>query len=345
MKKIISGKVSSKSPSNIAFVKYWGKYGRQLPMNPSISMTLKHCYTNCDIEFTYNPDQKKSKIIKKFLFEDKETIKFETRFEKYLQSIVDIFPEIENLELSIQTSNTFPHSAGIASSASAMSALCLCLEEIRRQISGSESVDILFASKLSRLASGSACRSLFSSFAIWGKSEFDSVDDYAIGYDDVHENFKNLCDSVLIISADEKSVSSSAGHSLMDNHIYREARMKQANVNFKLILEALNKGDFETFGSILESEALSLHAMMMSSIPSYILLEPNSILAIEKIKEFRDETKLPLYFTIDAGPNIHLIYPDSIKHKVLGFISSELAPLCYQKKVIHDEIGEGASLL
>jgi len=92
-------------------------------------------------------------------------------------------------------------------------------------------------------------------------------------------------------------------------------------------------------GKLLETEALSLHAMMMTSQESYVLFRPNTLWAIEMIRAFRQETKLPLYFTLDAGPNLHLIYPGVCENKIRTFIHNELSPLAL--KVIEDERGEG----
>ena len=98
-------------------------------------------------------------------------------------------------------------------------------------------------------------------------------------------------------------------------------------------------GDMERVGTILENEALSLHAMMMTSPESYTLLQPNSLLVMEMVRAFRSETKIPLYFTLDAGPNLHLIYPDSHKNKIQTFISNELSS--FAVKIIDDGRGEG----
>ena len=108
--------------------------------------------------------------------------------------------------------------------------------------------------------------------------------------------------------------------------------------NLIILLEALKKGNFQIFTQIVEHEALSLHALMMTSSPSYILLQPKSLEIILKIRQWREETKIPLAFTIDAGPNIHLIYPDEVKEVVRNFIERELWA---NQKVIHDEIGSG----
>jgi len=86
---------------------------------------------------------------------------------------------------------------------------------------------------------------------------------------------------------------------------------------------------------------MSLHALMMMSHPSFILLKPNTLNIIERIKSYRNETKLPVYFTLDAGPNIHLLYPQSIKNEVENWIDSELKQFCENGLYIKDDVGDG----
>jgi len=157
----------------------------------------------------------------------------------------------------------------------------------------------------------------------------------------LHETFKTYHDDILLISRGEKSVSSTAGHGLMDENIYADNRYKQARQRFHNLLIALKSGDVEEFGRIAEMEALTLHALMMTSAPPYILLKPNTLLIIEKIKAFRTDTKIPLYFSLDAGPNLHLLYPDEVKEKVQEFIGSELAPYCENQQWLKDHVGLG----
>jgi diphosphomevalonate decarboxylase len=80
---------------------------------------------------------------------------------------------------------------------------------------------------------------------------------------------------------------------------------------------------------------------MMTSEPPYLLVEPNSIAAIQKVQTFRKDTGHPLYFTLDAGPNLHLLYPDNIAAEVKRFIRSELTPLCQDGVYIADRCGTG----
>ena len=314
-----------RSPSNIAFVKYWGKKGHQIPANPSLSMTLKECVTETKVSFA--PSEKMK--VELFLEGVKEE-KFAAKIEKYLLSLTDI-PELAKVSYTIHTKNTFPHGTGIASSASGLSAFALCLTEFL----GAQKEDFYkTASFLSRLASGSACRSVYGGFTSWG----DESDYYASAFD-VHPDFSHLKDSVLIVSGEEKSISSTAGHGRMTEHAFAEARFAQAKDNYNKMAGALKAGDVEEMGRILENEALSLHAMMMTSPSAYTLLKPNTIAAMEMIWAFRRETKLPLYFTLDAGPNLHLIYPETHQHKIRTFISHELSKLA--QRVIEDERGEG----
>lgn len=323
--------VSNKAFSNIALVKYWGKTGRQYPLNPSLSMLIPQCYSSCEISFEFD---EKNPGVKSFLFENMENEVFSTRIKKYLRDIEDVYPLTKKLSLAIKTSNNFPHSAGIASSASAFAALAKCLTDIEISL-GIELEDAQKrSSMLARLGSGSACRSLTSAeFNLWGKTLFE------IGSNDYGTDLKltptqqeklgwPLLDTILIVSSATKKVSSSQGHALMHTHPYREARIEQANENMRVLYQAIMNGDPETFGEIVENEAMSLHALMMSSYPAFCLLLPNSLAIIEKVQTYRRMTGLNLYFTIDAGPNIHLIYPEKQAAQINLFIQQELSPLC-----------------
>lgn len=331
-----SGEFCWRSPSNIAFVKYWGKKGHQLPANPSLSMTLKECFTETSVAFNPSDDFK----VELYLDGKKED-KFALKIQNYLKSLSEEIPLLTKLSYIVKTKNTFPHGTGIASSASGLSAFALCLTDYLQSLTGEGINDLFYlrASHFSRLASGSACRSVYGGFTTWGESSLaGSSDKYATPFE-VHSEFKHLKDSVLVISGDEKEISSTQGHGKMKEHFFADARFHQAKENFKNIVHALKTGDVDQMGLILEAEALSLHAMMMTSPTPYTLLKPNSLAAMDIIRKFRHETKIPLYYTLDAGPNLHLIYPEVVQHKVRTFISHELSPLC--SRIIEDEKGEG----
>ncbi|MBR5080899.1 MAG: hypothetical protein IKX35_00470 [Bacteroidales bacterium] len=339
------GKVGWQSPSNIALVKYWGKKGRQIPQNPSISFTLLECRSETFIAF-----EKADSFGFKFFFEGQENPAFGAKIEKFLLDYQAFFPFINQLNLKVESRNTFPHSSGIASSASSMSAFVMGLMEIESLLVGpsTSSGTLTKASYFARLASGSAARSVFPKMALWGASTYfeGSSDEYAVSLENnIHPIFKTYHDSILIVSGETKSVSSRAGHALMEGNPYAPARYAQANENIKDLLSALNSGDLDTFINITESEALQLHALMMCSNPSYILMKPNTLNLINKIREFREETKMPLCFTLDAGPNVHLLYPENEAEKVEDYIKNVLADYCDRDRWIADRVGDGPKKL
>ena len=332
------------SPSNIALIKYWGKMGVQLPRNPSLSMSLKASVSR--FELTYSP-KKAGEPDLIYSFEGKENKAFEEKLSKFIAAVSNDVPCVTKYQLKISSSNTFPHSAGIASSASAMSALALCLCSMQEAIDEMEMPKDFFfkkASEMARLGSGSASRSIFGKYATWGDLEgvSDSSNYYATPLKGtIHPIFQDLQDTILLIDSSAKKVSSSAGHELMNEHPYASARFQQARLNMSELLLVLERGDFTVFAAIVENEAFSLHGLMMSSKPSYTLLKPNTLIAIERIKNFRETTQIPLCFTLDAGPNIHLLYPKSDENVILNFIKQDLVELLEDGKYIEDGMGDG----
>lgn len=327
--------VAWSSPSNIALIKYWGKRPVQLPENPSVSFTLNHCVTHLQVRAI---PKISSDMEVDFFYEDQLNMKFQEKILKFLSSQYEYFPWLSLYKLVIHSSNTFPHSSGIASSASSMSALNLCLLSLDEMITGKKLKSEDFfqkASELSRLASGSAGRSVYPFMASWGHVS----NNYAspVNLEDIHPDFHHFCDSILIVDEGEKAVSSRAGHALMENHPFKEARYERARKNMNRLLSAMKNADMKTFIEIVEEEALMLHALMMTSSPSYILLKPQSLFLIDKIRSFRSASHIPVCFTIDAGPNIHLLYPALYKEQVRAWLS-ELLP---DMKIIHDEVGKG----
>lgn len=363
-KTIEKGSVSWQSPSNIALVKYWGKYGEQLPKNTSISFTLSNCHTRTRLSF--EPKTSGDFEFEVFLNGEREA-GFEPKILKFFQRVEVYLPFLKNYKFKIETSNSFPHSSGIASSASGMSALALCLVDIERQLLGEDlstaspttsfpsvperadrralEVTNRKASFLARLGSGSACRSIEGNLIVWGAhSDIEgSSNHFGIKYPyEVHDNFKNYQDIILLVDKGEKQVSSTVGHDLMHNHPFAEQRFQQANENLSKLIPILKSGDLSEFIKIVESEALSLHAMMLTSTPYFVLMKPNTLEIINRIWSFRKESNSKLCFTLDAGANVHLLFPADEKESVSEFIKKELLQFCKNGEFIEDEIGFGA---
>ncbi len=336
-----SGKIKIQSPSNIAIVKYWGKKDIQIPVNPSISFSLKNSVTKTTIDYQFNKDQSDFDFI--FRFQNNRNKTFEEKIHQFFIRINSFFPWLTQFKLNINSDNTFPHSSGIASSASSFSALAISLSEIHQKITG-EKIQSELVSEIARLGSGSACRSVYGGWNLWGQTEQspNSSNKFAVNINNqIHPAFQNIQDSILLVSSDKKAISSTVGHQLMENHPYKQGRIQQANNNINTLIDTLKTGDLNSFIEITESEALSLHGLMMSSSPGYTLLLPNSLNIVQQIREFREQYNIPVCFTIDAGPNMHVLYPESNKKEVQEFIQTKLVRYCDNAQVIHDEIGEG----
>jgi len=342
----IGGKVAFRSPSNIALIKYWGKREGQVPANPSISFTLETCATTTGLTY-----KKLEKAVPDFsfelFFEGRPKADFRPKIETFLARINPYMAFLKDFHYVIETSNSFPHSSGIASSASGMSALALCFMELERTLDPTMDPDFFKAkaSFLARLGSGSACRSIEGPIVQWGqhKDTEGSSDYFALQYPyPVHEVFNNYQDTILLVDKGQKQVSSTVGHDLMHGHPFAEQRFKQAHSNLSRLKEVFAKGDLDNFIKIVESEALTLHAMMMTSMPYFILMKPNTLEIINKIWEFRASSNTHVCFTLDAGANVHVLYPESEKEIVLQFIKDELIVYCENGHYICDQIGQGA---
>ena len=343
-----NGSFEWSAPSNIALVKYWGKKEHQIPANPSISFTLNHCKTITKLAF--EKKQNTTTFSFDLLFEGKPKEEFKPKVEKFFERIAIYCPYLKNYHLTINTQNTFPHSSGIASSASGMAALAMNIMSLEKTLNSTMTDDYFHqkASFLARLGSGSACRSIKGNVVVWGNhAEIEGSSDlFGVEFtDSIHPNFNHYQDTILLVDKGEKQVSSTVGHDLMHNHPFAEQRFLQAHHNLSALKNVLENGNLEQFIQIVESEALTLHAMMMTSMPYFILMKPNTLEIINKIWKFRNETQIPVCFTLDAGANVHILYPENVRVDILQFIQSELVGYCQNGQYICDEIGFGSQQL
>ena len=131
----------------------------------------------------------------------------------------------------------------------------------------------------------------------------------------------------------------------MHDHPFAKERFAQAHTNLNDLQTVFKEGNLKRFVEIVESEALTLHAMMMTSMPYFILMKPNTLQIINKIWEFRAITNSNICFTLDAGANVHVLYPESEKEQVYQFIKDELVAYCENEQYLCDRIGLGAKQL
>ena len=345
---IENGKFTASAPSNIALVKYWGKRDNQIPANPSLSFTLQNCKTTTTVSF--KKIDKSADFNCSVLLDGEIKPDFAPKIFQFFKRIEVYLPFLREYEFTINTSNTFPHSSGIASSASGMAALSMTLMLLERKLNPEMTDDYFYqkASFLARLGSGSACRSIKGSLVVWGDHSEIEGSSNLFGVemkDEVHNVFHDFQDTVLLVDKGEKVVSSSVGHELMHNHPYAERRFIQAHDNLSSLKKALLEGNLDNFIKIVESEALTLHAMMLTSQPYFILMKPNTLRIINKIWEFRKSTGTSVCFTLDAGANVHLLYPSKNKDEVLKFIQAQLVEYCQNGQYICDVVGNGAKVI
>ncbi len=330
-------KTVQEAPSNIALVKYWGKYGVQLPMNPSVSFTLNKSKTITQVTAKLLSNKtEKTKFT--FHFNSIHKPDFEPKIATFFSKIEQFVPFLNHFEWFFDSSNTFPHSSGIASSASGFAALAKIIMALEKILNPDISDKYLQAktSFLARLGSGSASRSIAHPIMIWGAHpDYPNTSNlYAVEADfDIHPIFKNYQDTIVLVEKGQKKVSSTVGHQLMNTHPYKEIRKQQAFENTQKMIHILQKGNIDAFIELVEQEALSLHALMMTSAPNYLLMQAETLEIIHKIRDFRQKTGSKVCFTLDAGANVHILYPENEKDEVLTYLKGITI-----KEIIEDSV-------
>ena len=327
--------INSTAPSNIALVKYWGKHGLQLPMNPSISFTLNKSQTQTSAHLSVL-DKPSNTVSFTFYLDQKHKPDFEPKIAEFLKKIQVFAPFITLFDWKIYSHNTFPHSSGIASSASGFAALAKIIVNLEKQLypPKTENYYAKKTSFLARLGSGSASRSTMHPVMIWGfhpKIKYTS-DLYAVVPDfEIHPVFQTYKDSIILVEKGQKKVSSTIGHDLMNKHPFKNIRKQNAFEHVLQMAQYLKAGDLDNFIKLTEAEALELHALMMTSHPNYILMKPDTLKIIRNIRTLRNETGLPVCFTLDAGANVHILYPENIFQQLQQLFFSKI-----DQEIIHD---------
>lgn len=337
-----------RSPSNIALVKYWGKYPGQIPANPSLSFTLSSSHTTTQLGLAAKSDSAPPQV--RVFLAGEERPDFVPKIQQFLERLGTEAAFLQGYDLRIDTENSFPHSSGIASSASGMSALALALLDLQEQVSGQPVEDFYrTASHWARLGSGSASRSVYGPAAVWGHhADFPgSADEYALPLptEGLHAVFHDFRDYILLVETGAKAVSSSAGHDLMKEHPYARKRFSQAHTYLGHLQKILQEGALTEFGALVEREALTLHAMMMSSDPYFLLLKAGTVEIIHRLWNWRRERDLPVFFTLDAGANVHLLFPTTYEHDVKQWVDSEITAFLQDGKYLRDQVGPGPQKL
>jgi len=215
---------------------------------------------------------------------------------------LDIVRQLASISLhaEVVSENNFPSGAGIASSAAAFAALALAASRAAGIVLSEREL-----SRLARRGSGSACRSTPSGFVEWQAGETDE-DSYSFSI--APPDHWDLVDCVAIVSAGHKKTGSTEGHALAATSPLQAARIADAPRRLDLCRRAILERDFEAFASIVELDSDMMHAVMMTSTPGLFYWKPASITVMESVRQWR-ASGIPVCYTVDAGPNIHVICP------------------------------------
>ena len=289
---------SAFAPSNIALSKYWGKRNAalNLPINSSLSVSLGNLGTKTEVRILSDGADRKPVV-----HLNGERLPDEASFSQRISEFIALFPEFKNLWFEVRTKNNIPTAAGLASSASGFAALVMALDDLAGWGLSKKKL-----SMLARLGSGSASRSVFDGFVEWHAGcQNDGLDSFAEQFPFDWPEFRI---GILELSDAQKPVGSRDGmnRTVETSELYK-SWPAQANADLETIRSAIEERDFATLGKTAEHNALSMHATMMSAWPPLIYFQPETIEQIHKVQRIRAEG-LEVYLTIDAGPNIKLLF-------------------------------------
>ena len=288
---------------NIAFIKYWGDKDSQLriPANSSISMNLDNLITRTSVSF--DPALKADELRL-----DGETVSGlpHERVSKFLDHVRKMSGTSDFAR--VESENNFPTGSGIASSASAFAALSLAASTAAGlQLEEKE------LSRLARRGSGSACRSVPGGFVEWQVGENDASS-YAFSI--ASPDHWDLNDCIAIVSHEHKDTGSSQGHLLADSSLLQSVRVGDTSRRLDICRQAILARDFDAFAEMVELDSNLMHAVMMTSQPRLIYWQPATLAVMQTVVEWRRKG-IPVCYTIDAGPNVHVLTPGEFSSRVI----------------------------
>jgi len=290
------GEGEAGAPANIALVKYWGKRDEalKLPAAGSLSVSLGGLGTRTRV-----------RRLEKGAGADEVTLNGrrvapEEGFAKRLSAYLDLF-RAEGERLAVETENTVPTAAGLASSASGFAALAKALDRLYGWGCTARELSIL-----ARLGSGSAARSVEEGFVEWRRGEReDGMDSFGERLDASWPGFRV---GAVVVRAEAKAVGSGEGmrRTAATSEFYAlwPARVER---DLAAMREAVAARDMARAGDVAERNALAMHALMATADPPLIYARAGSLEAVSRVWEARAEG-VGVWFTMDAGPNVKLLF-------------------------------------
>lgn len=318
---------------NIAFIKYWGvsDAALNLPLSNSISMTMDGVHTTTTVEWiegSAGPDAPADEVT---IDDRRLDARAAERVVRHLERIRALAGT--EARARVASRNNFPMASGIASSASGFAALT---------VAACAALGLGFnATRLSAIArrgSGSASRSLFGGYVEWERGTDDAT---SVARQIAPPEQWALADLVAVVSGAAKAVSSEQGHTLAATSPLNDARVASLGCALDEVRDAIAQRDLRLLGPVIERDALAMHAVMMTSTPSLIYWQPGTLEVVQAARRWRHDEGLPVYFTIDAGPNVHLI----CEERDASEVEQRLRALTSMQSVLRSTPGPGPTLL
>jgi diphosphomevalonate decarboxylase len=312
---------------NIAFIKYWGncELEARLPANGSISMNLAGLHTHTQVTFDSN------------LAGDQFVLDGQPANSPALQRVsafLAIIRQMAGMALfaRVVSENNFPTGAGLASSASGFAALALAAS----RAAGLE-LNEHELSRLARRGSGSACRSIPGGFVEW---QVDDCDPDSGAVSIAPPEHWPLSDCIALVNRGHKQIGSIEGHAIAFTSPIQAARVADAPRRLDLCRQAILQRDFDALADVMELDSNLMHAVMMTSTPRLHYWQPATVAVMQAVTEWR-QSGLPACYTIDAGPNVHVICPPEQSEQ----ISRRLRRISGVDEVLVSHTGGPARLL
>lgn len=275
------------APSNIALIKYMGKEAENIPINASLSYTLNQFTTTVTMELSDTKDT---------VVDVELTVQEVERFLRHLNYIKQLTEF--NGYFSIKSYNNFPKSVGIASSASSFAALTKCAFKSICTIKNIPVPSMEYMSSISRRASGSSCRSFFEPWCIWDRECTQKID---------IKPSKILHDLIMVDDI-AKTISSSEAHRLVRTSLLLEGRAQRANNRCEKLIYALNHNNWYEAYQLCWEDFSDMHAMFETSYPHFGYMNYKTAYILTEIRKFWKNHNVGPIATVDAGPNVHLLW-------------------------------------
>ncbi len=387
----IGARISAKAPSNIALIKYMGKQkigdpgrhqdsSRNLPLNPSISMTLKSLCTHAEItlsepasslkwvpELPRGLEGVKDAVVPPLQGADIDRVF--CHIERVRRALPELFqrlgvefkasPEAQGFHGTLKTANTFPASSGIASSASSFAAITLATAAawLAENGSDSEKENEIFErawkadprlrqvlAQLSRQGSGSSCRSFEGPWVEWEEESTRLLDS---------SGMPSLSHFVVLIKTQPKTVSSSEAHSRVETSPLWQGRVSRVHARVEQVRLSLLSGDLRSLAQVAWTESWEMHSLFHTSPEPFSYWEPGTIHGLHWLGRYlrenspdvatdRSEGIPPPVVTLDAGPNLHVIVRS--QDRDLWRLRLRECYSDHEIRILEDEPGEGAEL-